>query len=120
MALSSLLHASTISRTKSSAIRSGWSLPKLRCSTGAKNGRTVFGYSLTSVALPQNSMTVLVPLFNLTLFWGERRSRPRLVVVFQEADQLMLIIQPRVEMPTYWSRMSLAQAVIEPFVVGVI
>jgi hypothetical protein len=47
-------------------------------------------------------------------FRRERRSRPRLVVVFQEARQLVLLIEPGVEMLAHRPRMSLAQAVVEP------
>ena len=50
----------------------------------------------------------------------ERGSRPRLVVVFQEAGQLVLIIEPRVEMLAHRPGVTLAQAVVQPLVVGVI
>src|SRR5262249_43190988 len=49
----------------------------------------------------------------------ERRRRPRLVVVFQEAGELILVIQPRVEMLAHRSGVTLTQAIIQPFVVGV-
>ena len=53
-------------------------------------------------------------------FRREGCSRPRLVVVFHKAGQLVLIIEPRVEMLAHRPRVPLAQAVVEPFVVGVI
>ena len=50
----------------------------------------------------------------------ERGGRPRLVVVLQEAGQLVLVIQPGVEVLAHRPRVSLAQAVVEPLVVGVV
>src|SRR5439155_280157 len=40
--------------------------------------------------------------------------------VLQKAGQLVLVVQPRVEMLTHWQGMSVAEAVVQPFVVGVI
>src|SRR5712691_3358964 len=51
---------------------------------------------------------------------GEGRRRPWLVVVFEKARQLVLVIQPSVEMLTYRPGLPSAEAVVQPFVVGVI
>ena len=53
-------------------------------------------------------------------FRGKRRRGPRLVVVLQEAGQLVLVIQARVEMLAHRPGMAVAEAVVEPLVVGVI
>ena len=50
----------------------------------------------------------------------ERRRRPRLVVVFHEAGQLVLIVEPGVEMLAHRPGVALAEAVVQAFVVGVI
>ena len=50
----------------------------------------------------------------------ERGRRPRLVVVFHEAGQLVLIVEPGVEMLAHRPGVPLAEAVVEPFVVGVV
>src|SRR5262249_25943355 len=52
--------------------------------------------------------------------WRKRGGRPRLVVIFQKAGQLVLVIEPGVEMLTHRPGMSIAQAVVEPFVICVI
>src|SRR5262249_50125159 len=44
----------------------------------------------------------------------------RLVVVFQKASQLVLIIQPRPEMLAHRPRVAVTQAIVESFVVGVV
>ena len=41
-------------------------------------------------------------------------------MVLQKAGQLVLVVQPRVEMLAHWQGMSVAEAVVQPFVVGVI
>src|SRR6185503_10694426 len=46
--------------------------------------------------------------------------RPRLVVIFQKAGQLVLVIQARVKMLAHRPGMSFAQPIVEPLVVGVI
>src|SRR5215468_8948857 len=53
-------------------------------------------------------------------FWWKRRRRPRFVVVFQKARQLVLIIQSRVEMLAHGPGVTVTKAVVEPFVVSVI
>ena len=50
----------------------------------------------------------------------ECRGRPRLVVVFQEAGELVLIVDFCAEMLAYRTRMTFAQSIVEPFIVGVV
>ena len=45
---------------------------------------------------------------------------PRLVVVFQEAGELVLIVEPGVKMLAHGPGVAVAQAVVEPLVVGVV
>src|SRR5262245_65184887 len=51
---------------------------------------------------------------------GERRRRPWLVVVFQKARQPILVLQPGVEMLTHRPGLTIAQAIVQPFVIRVI
>ena len=53
-------------------------------------------------------------------FRRERGRRPRLVVVFQEAGHFVLVIQSREKMLAHRPGVTLAQAVVQPLVVGVI
>ena len=46
--------------------------------------------------------------------------RPRLVVIFQKTGQLVLKIAPRLKVFTHQTGMTIAEAVVEPLVVGVI
>src|SRR5262245_10494171 len=56
----------------------------------------------------------------LLYFWREWCLCSRLVVVFQEASHLVLIVQPRVEMLANGPGVPLAQAVVQSFVIGVV
>ena len=51
---------------------------------------------------------------------GNVGGRPRLVVVFQEAGHLVLVIQSRAEVLAHRPGVPLAEPVVQPFVVGVI
>ena len=51
---------------------------------------------------------------------GKRRGRARLVVVFQEAGHLVLVIEARVEVLADRPRVPLAQPVVQPLVVRVV
>ena len=51
---------------------------------------------------------------------GKRRGGPRLVVVLEEAGQLVLIVEPGVKMLADGPGMAFAEAVVEPLVVGVV
>jgi hypothetical protein len=53
-------------------------------------------------------------------FQGKRRRCPRLVVVFQKASELVLIIQPSVKVFTHGTGMFNTKAVVEPLIVGVV
>src|SRR5215207_3659807 len=44
----------------------------------------------------------------------------RLIMIFQKASELVLMIQPCVKMLTHGSGMTFAQAIVQPFVVSVI
>src|SRR5262245_50023702 len=46
--------------------------------------------------------------------------RPRLVVVFQKAGELVLIIQPRMKVFAHRTGVLFAKAVVEPLIVGVV
>ena len=50
----------------------------------------------------------------------ERGRRARLVVVLQEARELVLVVEPGVEVLAHRPRVAFAQAVVEPLVVGVV
>ena len=50
----------------------------------------------------------------------EGRGGPRLVVVLQEPGELVLVVEPGVEVLAHRPRVPLAQAVVEPLVVGVV
>src|SRR5688572_24592642 len=52
--------------------------------------------------------------------WGKCRSRPWLVVVFEESSQLVLITQSGMKMLAHRPSMTFAQPIVKPFVVGVI
>src|SRR5215470_19468916 len=47
-------------------------------------------------------------------------SRPRLVVVLEETGQLVLVVEPGVEMLTHRPGVTLPEPVVEPLVVGVV
>ncbi len=51
---------------------------------------------------------------------SERRSRPRFVVILQESGQFGLVIESRVKMLADRLGMPFSQAIVEPFVVGVV
>ena len=50
----------------------------------------------------------------------EGRGGPRLVVVLQEAGQLVLVVQPRAEVLAHRPGVPVAEPVVEPLVVGVV
>src|SRR5262245_23980232 len=53
-------------------------------------------------------------------FWGKRGCRSRLVMVFQKARQLALIIQSCMKMLAHRTGMTLAQPIVKPFIVRVV
>src|SRR5262245_6385624 len=51
---------------------------------------------------------------------GEARGSPGLVVILEEAGETVLIVEPGEEMLAHRPRVTLAQPIVEPLVVGVV
>src|SRR4029077_9602396 len=52
--------------------------------------------------------------------WRKGRGYPRLLLVLQEPRELALVVEPGMEVLAHGSRVPLAQAIVEPFVIGVV